>query len=382
MNKENSKESFSKYISDPASVQDSGKENIENLLSDFPYCQLLHAFRAKISKDTNENDFNDLLAKASVYSPDRKILYSIINKPEFFKAVIEPMSPDELDIEISQSSSHPHVDETEIEYTEIIEETTEPIHSEEAVLVSENIETDDHIETSAEASPQKNQIDPEEKILLENIASADFFAFEKKLSDHTNKTEKTETDTLPADEISEVTTEERKEVSRYDDDQMPYSFLWWLHKTRKEHADTYQPYIKLKFDNSQTPQKENNAALDQQIKENIFHLQSPLDNIQKPIQKKTVHFELRRKEEAIIEKFIREEPQIKPPAPDKLDNENKARRSSVYPNDLVSETLAAIYTEQMLFHKAIDTYNKLSLKFPEKSAYFADQIRLLEKKIN
>ena len=62
--------------------------------------------------------------------------------------------------------------------------------------------------------------------------------------------------------------------------------------------------------------------------------------------------------------------------------ENKARKSAEDPNDLVSETLAAIYTEQMLFHKAIDTYKKLSLKFPEKRTYFADQISELEKKIN
>jgi hypothetical protein len=95
-----------------------------------------------------------------------------------------------------------------------------------------------------------------------------------------------------------------------------------------------------------------------------------------------VPFQIKRKEDFIVEKFIREEPQIKPPNSDKLDNENKARKSAEDSNDLVSETLANIYTDQMLFHKAIETYKKLSLKFPEKSTYFADQIRDLEKKIN
>ena len=31
-------------------------------------------------------------------------------------------------------------------------------------------------------------------------------------------------------------------VARYHDEKMPYSFMWWLDKTRKEHANVYQPF--------------------------------------------------------------------------------------------------------------------------------------------
>jgi hypothetical protein len=67
---------------------------------------------------------------------------------------------------------------------------------------------------------------------------------------------------------------------------------------------------------------------------------------------------------------------------DKLDNENKAKRSSEDQDVMVTETLARIYSDQMLYHKAIATYKKLMLKFPEKKLYFAAQIEQLEKKIN
>lgn len=46
--------------------------------------------------------------------------------------------------------------------------------------------------------------------------------------------------------------------------------------------------------------------------------------------------------------------------------------------DLLTESLAKIYIKQKRYYKAIEIIRKLSLKYPEKSIYFADQIRFLE----
>ncbi|MDO5572100.1 MAG: hypothetical protein Q4F97_11670 [Bacteroidales bacterium] len=45
----------------------------------------------------------------------------------------------------------------------------------------------------------------------------------------------------------------------------------------------------------------------------------------------------------------------------------------------LTESLAKIYIKQKKYNKALEIIKKLSLKYPEKNIYFADQIRFLEK---
>lgn len=203
---------------------------------------------------------------------------------------------------------------------------------------------------------------------LEPVAAFDFFA----LTDFGQDVAE-----VPSSEIPVADAEKDQKVSRYDDDKLPYTFLWWLAKTRKQHAESFRPYATVKH--QQLTPKSSDNPLQQQYVEHIFHAQTPFD--ESTIAKKSAAVHQHNKSDDIIDSFIKNEPQIKPPKSDQLDNENKAKKSAEDHYDLVSETLASIYIEQMLYHKAIDTYQKLSLKFPEKSGYFADLIQSLEKKI-
>ena len=85
---------------------------------------------------------------------------------------------------------------------------------------------------------------------------------------------------------------------------------------------------------------------------------------------------LSRKE--LIDKFILENPSISRPKAEFYNPISVAQNSIIDQENIVSETLAKIYEKQGYFDKAMSIYQKLGLKYPKKSRYFAAQIERLK----
>lgn len=328
---------FREALVDPRLLSDG---DFAMLLAKYPYSQPLYF--AKERRKFLNSQLNSLDHRAVLLAPSASWLYDYVQKS------IDDVSEETFSFTEKEG-------ERQKESVTLESRTKEPISN--LPIDFEDLEVEDEDETL-------------ENLVKVGIGGGDFFAIHDK-----ERKEEVVTEIEASDE----------DVSLYNDELMPYSFRWWLQKTRMAYADTYQPFVEFSLPVAQKIDSRRNGLdegiLDQQIRENIIHLQPPEDKLSDEVKQKDVLYTRVDKTAKVIEKFILEEPQIQPPQADQLNTENKARKSSEEQFNLVTETLATIYANQTMYVKAIEVYKKLILKFPEKKSYFASRIKKLEEKL-
>lgn len=95
---------------------------------------------------------------------------------------------------------------------------------------------------------------------------------------------------------------------------------------------------------------------------------------EEPVRFKLEKEVLKQKKFDLIDKFIAKSPKIIPNenATFKINTKQAAKFDD---KELMTETLAKVYLEQKKYKKAVQAYHILSLKYPEKSGFFADRIK-------
>lgn len=132
-----------------------------------------------------------------------------------------------------------------------------------------------------------------------------------------------------------------------------FSFGEWLQLTAKKTID-----------------RGTNEKKTPKVKEQEFELEDQEFELEKDV--------LKKKKFDLIDRFIANSPKIVPN--EKIETSKSIQMSSkIDKKELMTETLAKVYLEQKKYKKAIQAYKILSLKYPEKSGFFADRIKAVQK---
>ena len=80
---------------------------------------------------------------------------------------------------------------------------------------------------------------------------------------------------------------------------------------------------------------------------------------------------------ALIDSFLEKKPKI-PPVRQDQPKVDLSANNEFNKEELMTETLAKVYLQQKKLKKALYAYKILSLKYPEKNSFFADQIKKIK----
>ena len=134
-------------------------------------------------------------------------------------------------------------------------------------------------------------------------------------------------------------------------------------QTDLDYSTDYTAYL-LQSDEEEQPVEDNTAVAPK------LRGQDLIDGF---IEKSGIESNLRIMLPDKVEEVEEEQPQNEEPEASDVEEEED--------DSCFTETLAKIYVKQKRYSKALEIIEKLSLKYPKKNAYFADQIRFLEKLI-
>lgn len=266
---------FTYLTQNPGTVNADHQQQLQEVLTTFPYFQAAHALQLKALKNSGSFKYNDALKRTAAHTTDRAILFDFITSEVF------------LQDEIAHKIKHQHTDLNEIELVDIQEVSASPLELEQKL--------------KSELQKAKAVLDPD---LFLKIGEPE-----------------------PLESIEKAPLEFKKEDK--------HSFAIWLQLAQVNPVERTQEETAPKPD----------------AKEERFKL---------------------------IDAFLSNSPKIDPQE-EVSSTKNLAKPFTKTSDSLMTETLAMVYLQQKNYKKAIQAYKILSLKNPEKSGFFADQIRAIKK---
>ncbi len=346
------KEKINDLIAAPEYQDQANYQLLREQVGKYPYCQSLRLAIARHSNVYKLVEAESLVALAAIYAPDRIVLFNLMSLPDVEHA------PDLKAAEVIESFKVP-----DKEKNELTERTTLVVQS-----GADKVESADPVSQ-----------DPASKIEITASVVESSVPVIDGATTATEITASVAESSVPVNDGATTATEtthwaaKKAVLERTVADEAPVrkTFLYWLKKTQKGYF-----LNSTNTNTSVSPQSEAGkiSNLTDPLAQNYQVNNFALPVIDSGKNSQAIEFDPDRKEDQLIKQYLTEDPQhIKPnQLLNDQDNVDMLVERASKDAGIVTETLAAIYYQQKQFEKALKAYDDLRLKFPNKSAYFAD----------
>lgn len=320
-------------INNPNTINPNQVLELEKILAEFPYFQSIRNIYTKGLQKQDSFKYNSALKKSAVYTTDRSILFDFITNEHYFeekKKNSEIQKNNNLETENKSEFLDNSIEnqKTEIDLLDTNEDSTNSYPESESPNQTE-IEVEKTIEEKFESTLEKSILQSIKEALPQELEVTDNELMEMKAKISWLE------DTVETEEVKPVSFTKNE----------THSFQEWLQLAKTKPIERE---IDEKTQNNSI--SDNNANTNEQVKPET-KLDSKID---------------------LIDKFISSNPKIPSPK-ENLPTPSYLTKKEDTPY-LMTETLAKIYLEQKKYSKAIQAYEILILKYPEKSSLFADRI--------
>jgi hypothetical protein len=415
---------------------------MNELVNIFPYFQTAHLLLLKGLRETDDVKFGNQLKTSAIHVADREILYNLLkykaeeNIPAEISAVRE-----EFDTVLQAETSpgtEPETSSEEIKPPDVQPESVEADELIQPAAVNENaapvVPGEEPEIAHADPKPPVNEEGDIAQTVIESAMNSEELITEIEKSDRlTDEEEKASADVHGSDLAPYYTgayeDEEEKLVFVLDDESPDFEDnIYYMDpgfstpereevpepvfadneqdipltgiqpefhpepqyeiRQEQEPISPTQPEISGEEQEALQPEPHEEPVPEPELQQQIFREAKQIADLHTAPEPKeqpepALNGTNRQRQAELIDKFISENPRIEPRR-EKADflNEDLSKPFTEEKGGFITETLAKIYITQGYYSKAIDIYEKLCLKFPEKSSYFATQIEKIKEIIN
>lgn len=386
------REEFISYIKDPARLDKSSLSEINELLEEFPYFQSGHLLFLKNLHKLDHIRFAGQLKKSALFVANREILYRLLFDNNDTQ-VEEKIEEDSILPETQLSTSEPEKESLQVASQGKDEETAtetnieDTIDKQEMKPVTEKEEVTETINKTEDGLRSKEDLAAELKKRLQEIQESG-----KKEANAEIQTEtQNEEDILHLSDEQSIDDDNLKDKPEIDltiSSEPEPGDLLDLEMQDKVSPIPDKPNLSEDDKKDEADEEAEKKNLNSQSNHFDIHPFSAWLNLlntsdsNSSIEAVGKPKNIKQRQLNIIDQFIQNNPRITPKQEKTVLSNDISKESIEEKDEMFTETLARIYVKQGYYSKALFIYKKLSLKFPEKSTYFAGQIKKIEKRIN